>query len=199
MMPYAPVFFDLEPPARLERLQLGLRVLVLVVLGFLGVTGGWFSMLLYLVLPLAAAIVIAAQGPDGWLRRGAGVVEKVLRWLISFGAYMAFLSDRFPTGEATLVRFAIHPTGRPTVGSALGRVISTLPAAVVLAILAFVGGFVWVICAVSVLFAERAPEPLLDYQRGVLRWAARLCAYHASFVEAMPPLAIDGGRETPAT
>ena len=43
----------------------------------------------------------------------------------------------------------------------------------------------------TVLFTERIPPSILAFQRGVLRWNARLVAYHASLVEEYPPFALD--------
>jgi hypothetical protein len=42
---------------------------------------------------------------------------------------------------------------------------------------------------------------ILSFQRGVLRWQARLVAYHASLVEEYPPFSFetgDGHGATPA-
>ena len=43
------------------------------------------------------------------------------------------------------------------------------------------------------------PAGILGYQRGVLRWQARLVAYHASLVDDYPPLALDTNDSDHAT
>ena len=103
---------------------------------------------------------------------------------------MSFLGDRFPTGGDALVRFEVRPAGTPTVPSALWRLLASLPEALVLAILACGSGIIAFLSVLSVLFAEKVPPSFLSYQRGVLRWTARLFAYHASLVEPMPPFSL---------
>ena len=46
-----------------------------------------------------------------------------------------------------------------------------------------------------ILVRETYPAALYDFQRGVLRWQARLLAYHASLVDEYPPLAFYTGPE----
>jgi hypothetical protein len=197
MMPY-PVTFDVSPPERFERVQLLLRLLILMVLGLVGISGGWIVLLLYVALPLVAAIVIESRGPEEYLVRTAPGVERVLRWLLSLSAYMTFLTDRFPTGPSTLVRFEVLPTGIPTRNGALLRLLTSLPEALVLGVLAFVAGIVSFVSCLFVLFTTRVPEPLIVFQRGFMRWEARLCAYHASLVDVPPPYALDGRPERAA-
>lgn len=195
MMPY-PVVFDVNPPEKFDRMQLLLRLLILMVLGLVGVSAGWVVLLLYLALPAAAAIAIESRGPEEYFARTAPGIERILRWLLSFSAYMTFLSDRFPSGESTLVRFEVTPTGTPTRNGALMRLLSSLPEALVLAVVAVVAGFVSFLSCLFVLFTTRVPDGLIVFQRGFLRWEARLAAYHASLVDVPPPYALDGRRES---
>jgi hypothetical protein len=51
----------------------------------------------------------------------------------------------------------------------------------------------WVIAAIAVLLGVAIPRAILGYQRGVLRWQARLVAYHASLVDDYPPFVLDTG------
>ena len=194
MMPY-PVVFDVTPPERYDRVQLLLRLLILAVLGLVGVSGGWLVMLLYLALPLAAAIVIEGRGAEEYLVKTAPGIERMLRWLLSFSAYMTFLSDRFPTGSSTLVRFDVTPTGIPTRTGALLRLLISLPEALILAVLGMVAGVVSFVSCLCVLFSAQVPDALIVFQRGVIRWEARLAAYHASLVDIPPPYALDGRAE----
>jgi hypothetical protein len=91
----------------------------------------------------------------------------------------------------------VQTSGSPTVGSALLRLIYSIPSAFVLAILGFVSGIIWIIAAVMVLVQENYADGLYDFQRGVLRWEARLLAYHSSLIEQYPPFALDTGAESP--
>jgi hypothetical protein len=195
MMPY-PVTFDTRTPERFDRVQVLLRLLILAVLGMIGVSGGWVVLLLYLALPAAAAIVIESRGPEEYLARTAPGVERILRWLLSLSAYMTFLSDRFPAARETLVTFEVTPTGVPTRNGALMRLLTSLPEAIVLAVVGIVAGFVSFVSCLFVLFTMQVPELLLRFQRGYLRWQARLAAYHASLVDVPPPYELDGRHES---
>ena len=119
-----------------------------------------------------------------------------LRWLIALYSYLGILTDRFPTEKPQeIVRYEVQTGGTPTVGSALLRLIYSIPSAIVLAVLGIVSGIIWLIAAVMVLVQENYPEGLYDFQRGVLRWEARLLGYHASLVDQYPPFALDTGAE----
>jgi hypothetical protein len=119
-----------------------------------------------------------------------------LRWLIAFYAYLGFLADRFPSERPEeIVRFEVKTAGTPTVGSALLRLIYSIPSAFVLAIIGIASAVIWLIAAVMILIQERYPEGLYNFQCGVLRWEARLLGYHASLVDRYPPFAIDTGPE----
>ena len=186
-----PAIFDVAPPARHERLQVALRVLISVVLGIIGISLGWVFGLMYFVLPALAAIVVQWDGPAHYLSRTAPGLVGLMRWLLSFEAYMLFLTDRFPMGGETLVRFEVTPTGEPTPASALLRLLTSLPELIVLMILGCVSGIICFLSLLTVLFAEMVPAPFLAFQRGVVRWQARLMAYHASLVAAAPPYALE--------
>ena len=188
-----PVIFDITPPARHDRLQLLVRLLISIVLGIVGISLGWISAIAYFALPAAAAIAIGSYGVEHYFARTAPALVRILRWVLSFEAYMTFLSDRFPTGEGTLVRYRVSPSGAPTPAAALWRLVASLPEAIVLAVLGWVAGIVWVISLVCVLVRETVPAGLLGFQRGLLRWQARLLAYHASVVDVVPPYALDTG------
>jgi hypothetical protein len=190
-----PAIFDVRPPERFERIQLLLRLLVSIVLGIIGITLGWLFLVAYFALPAAAAIAINAYGADRYLDKVGPAIAGVLRWLLSFEAYMSFLSDRFPTGEESLVRYQVAPSGTPTPSSALWRLLASLPEAVILAVLSWVSCLVWIASALFVLLTTGIPASLLAFQRGFLRWQARLLAYHASLVEPAPPYALDVGPE----
>ena len=55
------------------------------------------------------------DGAEHYLGKTGPAIVRVIRWLLSFQAYMSFLTDRFPTGEESLVRYEVAATGTPTV------------------------------------------------------------------------------------
>jgi hypothetical protein len=190
-----PVLFDVTPPARHDRLQILVRLLVSIILGIIGVSLGWLLLVAYFALPVVAAVAIGSHGVEHYFARTAPAITRILRWLLSFEAYMAFLTDRFPTGEDSLVEYRVTPAGAPTAADALWRLAASLPEALILAVLGWVAGIVWLISLVFVLVRAAVPDGLLGFQRGLLRWQARLFAYHAAMVDVAPPYALDTGHE----
>jgi hypothetical protein len=184
-----PVRVEVASPLRYDRAQLAARVVFAIVLGWLGISVGWVSWLLYLVLPLIAAIEISMQ-PREYPARLGPPLWRGLAWLLQLSAYMMFLTDRFPLGEPA-VRFEVDITARPTVGSSLLRLVTSIPSAIVLCFLSLISGVMWLISAIGVLVVAHVPDSILGFQRGVLRWQARLVAYHASLVDDYPPFMLD--------
>jgi hypothetical protein len=84
------------------------------------------------------------------------------------------------------------------VGSALSRLVLTLPYVVVLFVLGWAAAVVWLICLVSALISAGMLPRLYDFMRGVVRWQARLFAYHASLVGEHPPWSLDTEALPPA-
>jgi len=161
-----------------------------MLLGWLGFSAGWLACLLFAELPLIAAISIASTR-DAYLKKTAPSMWSVLVWLLRFSAYMLLIVDRFPTGEDHSVVTEIRYTGQPTTGSALTRLVTSIPSGIMLMLLWCVSSFLWVVAALTVLLGLPMPRSILAFQRGVLRWQARLVAYHASFVAEYPPWALD--------
>ena len=185
-----PVQIDVTSPPHFDRIQLLLRIGIAMLLGWLGLTAGWLVCLLFGALPLIAAVSIS-PARDAYLREVAPPIWSVLAWLLRLSAYMLMLVDRFPTDEDHSVVTAIRYTGQPTVGSALARLVKSIPSGIVLMVLWCVSSFLWVIAALAVLLGLGMPRSILAFQRGVLRWQARLVAYHASFVAEYPPWSLD--------
>ncbi len=189
-----PVVFDITRPEKFERPQVFLRILLLIIVSIVTGTAGWIFGLVYLLLPVLAAILISNRGRERFIDEEGARVSDWLRWLVAFYAYLIILTDRFPTERPEeIVRFEIRASGSPTVGSALLRLIYSIPSAFVFLLLGIVSVIVWLIAAVMVLMRESYPEGLYNFQRGVLRWEARLLGYHASLVEEYPPFALDMG------
>jgi hypothetical protein len=85
------------------------------------------------------------------------------------------------------VTLEIQRTALPTPSSALWRVVTGLPSALVLAILCWIGVVVWLWAALTVLFTERVGRGAFNYLVGLQRWSIRLLAYQASLVDEYPP------------
>jgi hypothetical protein len=193
-----PVSFSVTRPERYDRGELALRVVLFTVLSVVGITMGAIFGLLYLGLPVVAAIALHRRGARGFLAQDAPSLERALRWVMSAHAYLMLLTDRFPVADPG-VRFAIEPgawseAGRgPSPGGALLRLINGIPSAFVLGILGFASWLMWLVAALLILLTEHYPEALHAFQCGVLRWQARLFAYQASLVEAHPPYTFDTG------
>src|SRR5690606_13341113 len=141
--------------------------------------------------PLVAAIAISSSGGSAY-QTGLGLrVWRGLSWLLQLSAYMLILVDRFPPGGEHPTRVERQTTGTPPVGSALLRLLTSIPSAFVLSLIWLASSLLWVIAVLTVLFTRAVPDVILAFQRGVLRWQARLLAYHASLVEEYPPFSLD--------
>jgi uncharacterized protein DUF4389 len=94
------------------------------------------------------------------------------------------------------LRVTIEPVGQPTVGSALGRLLFSIPSALVLGLLMMISCVVMLIAMVSILIAEHYAPSLYRFQEGLVRWQARLLVYHASLVDVYPPFSLEGGHHS---
>jgi len=193
-----PVQVEVTSPAHFDRIQLLLRIALAIVLGWFGITAGWLVCVLYGLLPLAAAVAISSVGTEGYVNDFAPQLWRVLAWLLQLSAYMSMLVDRFPTADEGNVQVNIRITGRPTIGSALLRLVTSIPSGLVLCVLGAISALLWLVGAVLVLLGGPMPPSILAYQRGLLRWQTRLVAYHASLVDEYPPFSFDttGGHGT---
>ncbi len=192
-----PIEFDIVAvPPRFERAQVALRLVLMLALAHIGTTLGWFFWFLYLALPIAAAVLISQHGADRYMAAHSGWIVRLLQWAVAVYAYLLLLTDRFPTSAPDpAVRFEVHPQGEPAVSSALWKLITTLPMAIVLALLGIVSTVCWFVAMLLVLVHGEYPRALYDFQVGVVRWLARLWGYHASLVQTYPPLSFEPGRD----
>jgi len=181
-----PVIFEVNRPSKFERPQVFIRIVAYILLGLV-------NPLAYFGLPIVAAIWTSQKGSQRYLEEDGPKLTGWLRWITALTAYTYMLTDRFPSDDDPSVRYEIQPAGTPSVGGALLRLITSLPSIIVFSILNWVAGIIWLIGAVMVLIQETYPEGLYDFQCGVVRWQARLLAYHASLVDAYPPFAFDMG------
>lgn len=188
-----PVVFNTTKPDKFDRVQLALRLVVVIVLAVVQVLSIVLSAV-YLIFPVIAAIFISNKGPEKYLSDDGPRVTGWLRWLLAAYSYVALLSDRFPTEKPEEhITYDVTPGGSPTVGSALLRIIFAIPSALVLALLSIVAGILWIIAAIMVLIQEDYPDGIYNFNLGVMRWEARLLAYLASLVDPYPPFALDTG------
>jgi Domain of unknown function (DUF4389) len=189
-----PVTFDVEPPPVFQRAHVFLRVGLLVVIGWIGHPFG----LLWLGVPVVAAIMVSQKGGQRYLDESGPIITRALNWILDLIAYLALLTDQLPGRGEHPVRFQIDRSGSPTVGSALLRILYAIPSLIVLAILTFVGAIVWLIAVVLVLLNEKYPDGLWRFLLGLVRWEANLLTYLASLVDRYPPFTLETGSVSPA-
>ncbi len=188
-----PVTFDVQPPAQFDKAQVALRILILLVLQAISNFILWGA---YLVVPVLAALLVSQKGSEKYLAEAQEGPVKWLRYLMMFYSYLALATDRLSTEKPEdSVQLNVRPTGSPTVGQALLRIILAIPHAIVLAILGIVLFFVWIIAAGSILVNGTAPGWAEGFIRGYLRWNARVLAYMASLVDEYPPFSFENGGE----
>jgi hypothetical protein len=189
-----PVTFDVERPPVFQRAHVFLRVALLVVIGWIGHPFG----LLWLGLPVVAAVLVSQKGGERYLDENGATVTRALNWILDLVAYLALLTDELPSRGEHPVRFHVERSGSPTVGSALLRILYAIPNLIVLALLVFVGAIVWLIAVVLVLVSERYPGNLWRFLVGLVRWEANVLAYLASLVDRYPPFTLETGPVSPA-
>ena len=181
-----PVTFDVVArPAKFQRPQVLIAILVAMVLGVVT----WFA---YVVFPIMAALWISQKGSEKYLDEDGPKMTGWLRSIVTYYAYVFFLIDRLPSeGVEEQVKFEVQRGGNPSVGSALLRWFYSIPSWIVLGVLGWVAGILWLVAAVQVLIQENYSEGIYNYFRGYMRWQARLLGYHVSLVEQYPPFALD--------
>jgi hypothetical protein len=189
-MAYAATF-DIQPPASpLDKAQVILRIIIVIVIGWLA---NWIIGAAYWLLPILAAVMISQKGAEQYLADAPKGPVRWIKYLMGFFSYISLASDKLPFDDPDSVNFQVTPNGNPTVGSALLRIILAIPHALVLGILGFIFFFVWIIAAISILVSSTYPDWAFGYIRGYLKWNARVLAYMASLVDEYPPFAFDDG------
>jgi hypothetical protein len=186
-----PVHFSVERPGRFTRLQLLIRVVAFVALGWVGLSFGTIFAFAYLALPVYAASRLAAHGDaQRYLQDDGRRVIQALRWFAAVSAWAALIAEQLPRRQPDeVLRLDIDDTaaGQPTVRSAILRVLTGLPSALALMVLCWIGAFFWLWAALSVLVTERVGSFTFNYLVGLQRWSVRLLAYQAALVDAYPP------------
>ena len=183
-----PVKLEITRPERYQRIQLLVRLVILGALGSLHQSLIGVFVALYLLLPGVASVVLSQRDPGGYSDDDASWMTSALEWLLAFYAYMLFVTDTFPLDSATRkVRLRIVRCGAPTIGTALLRLLTSLPHALALMFCAIASCLLSLVIGALVLLTERAPDGLRDFQRGMLGWLARFFVYHVSLVDVYPP------------
>lgn len=191
MTPY-PVHYFVQRPSHFTRTQLALRLVAFLAIGMVGLSFGAVFAAAYLVLPIFASIRISAEGRDSYLAGDGRRVLSSLRWFAAISAWAGLIAERPPTSSPDeVVTLEIEPSAAPATGSALMRLVTGLPSAIVLSILGWFGTLVWLWAALSVLLSERVGQRSFNYLVGLQRWSIRLLAYQASLVDEYPPFSFD--------
>lgn len=185
-------------PPRYDRVQVLYRVLLLIAIGFLHQMIGSLAGVLYLFLPILAAMSITRNGGIGLRSEETRSFINVIDWAVSFYAYFLFVTDHFPYAHERDARLSVEAVGSPRVGAALVRLVTTLPHAIVLSVLGFASVLVAIAMAISVLVTGKAPDALHTFQRDVVAWVGRVLAYHSSLVDTYPPFSLSTGDATHA-
>jgi hypothetical protein len=184
-----PVQLQVEHPRETERIHVVTRLAFLLAFATLGCSAVYWA--LYLALPAAVAVVLIRKGGERYLAEDAPRIVPVLRWLASAYAYLWLLTDVLPTAQGSPVELRIEASGKPTATSALLRLLFSLPALVMLAVLSAASGILWVVGAVLILIRKRLPGAIADILAFTLRFQFQLIAYHLSLVERYPSLRAD--------
>jgi hypothetical protein len=185
-----PVHYNVKQPERFTRLQLLIRVVAFIALGVLGLSFGSVFAFAFLALPVYAASRLAYRDDARvYLDEDGPRVVKALHWLAALSAWAGLITDNLPSRQPEeAVSLRVEDTGvRPTAPSAIWRVLLGLPSALVLTLLYWIGAFVWLWAALSILVTERVGRGAFEYLVGLQRWTVRLLAYQASLVDEYPP------------
>lgn len=187
-----PVHLRIERAPRLERIHVVIRLVLLVAIGLIGMSSVYW--MLYLGLPAVVAGIVLQRGGATFLMKEGPRVVRVLRWLTGAYAYLWLLTDVLPSfepigpGGPGSVDFEVVIGGTPSGPSALLRIVYSLPALVLAALLSIAASVLWLVGAGFVLVRERMPARIADFLAMTLRYQARLVAYHLSLVERYPTL-----------
>ena len=199
-----PVDFTVEYPDReLNRLTTAFRIFTAIpILILIGTIAGYTSQSSVngesatvvvggtglLFLPPLLMIVFRQKYPRWWFDWNL----ELLRFTNRVGAYMALMSDRYPsTDENQYVELGFpYPDARAGLNRWLPLVkwLLAIPHYVVLFFL-YIGVVFGVIAAwFAILFTGRYPRGIFDYVQGVLRWHNRVVAYALVLVtDEYPP------------
>lgn len=185
-----PVQLHIERTERVPRIQVAIRLVLVLALGVVSWSAIYW--LLYLALPALVALDLSHEGGEGYASRDAPRLVRGLKWLAGAYAFLGLLTNVLPTTEEGdgkgPVDLHVDVCRHPTVRSAFLRLVTSLPALVLVAVLSVAAWFGWLIGAACALVIERVPRPLADFLMLVLRVKLRFIAYHLSLVDRYPSL-----------
>lgn len=171
----------------MDRSHVLIRLVLLVVLAGVGLSSVYW--LLYLALPVLVALVVSDEGFERYMEQDAPRVVPLLRWIAGAYAYLWLLTDETPKTEpGGAVELEVDLRGEPNLHSAMVRVVTSLPALIVLAVLSLVAVIFWVLGAIAILAVRRVPPALTDFITMTLQYQFRLFAYHLSLVDTYPSI-----------
>jgi uncharacterized protein DUF4389 len=181
-----PVTFEIERPPSFDRTHVFGRIGALIAIGWIVQPVG----LLWLGLPVVAAILISQKGGQRYLSEDGPKVTRALNWIVDLVAYIALLTDRLPSREGHAVRFEVERSGSPTTRSALRRIVSAIPSVIILAVLTWFATILWFLAMLRVSATGSYPASWWRFLCGLVGWEARLIAYLASLVDTYPPFSL---------
>jgi hypothetical protein len=187
--PY-PVHYSVAPPPKFSRLQLLGRLVAFAALGMLGLSFGAVFAFLYLVLPAYAGSRLATRDaePAGYATEDGPRVVKMLRWFAALTAWTGLVAEQLPSrAPEETIRLDVTGPANLSPASALLRVFTGIPSAIALGFLCWLGVFVWLWAAITILVGERVGPHAFRYLVGLQRWSIRLLVYQASLVDEYPP------------
>jgi hypothetical protein len=171
----------------------------------------WFLAIPHYVVLYALGIVSSVVAVIAWfaiLFTGklpvglAGVQALYLRYSNRTYAYAGFLVEEYPPftfgtesadpGDVPRVRTDVTPEyeNRNRV-TTFFRLILLIPHIVILYILQFVAGIVWLIAAIIILFTGQWNEGMRNFVLGYMRWSLRVGAYGTLLTDVYPPFSLD--------
>ena len=173
-------------PDRFERVHLLLRIALWILLAPVLNSG------LLLAGPIITAVLVAQKNDASFHERFGETYGKVVGFIVGLQGYMSFASDDFPEwGAGGSLRYDYTPTGEPTVGSALLRIVMVIPQVIALWIVGVLEGVLGFVAVVTVLFSESVPHGVWKFLMGYVAWEARVLTYFLSMVEEYPPFSLD--------
>jgi hypothetical protein len=180
-----PVLLRVQPTERPERIHVVIRLLLLFALGTIGCSSVYW--ILYLTLPAVAALLIASHGAERFRAEDAPRLVRVLRWLAGAYAYLWLLTDELPSNDGNRrVELEVTCDEAPSAGAALLRLVYSVPAVLLLALLSIVASLLWIVGALMILARRRLPRAIAGFLELTLRYQFRLAAYHLSLVGSYP-------------
>jgi hypothetical protein len=180
-----PIQLRVERAPQMDRAQVVIRLMLLFALGAVGCSSVYW--VLYLALPPLAAMRISQTTAERYLADDGPRIARALEWLARAYAYLWLLTDVLPSNDHEgVVNLDVNPSGTPTANTALVRLVTSLPALLILGVLSVVAGLLWPIGAIFVLVGRRLPGVLFDFFLLTLRGQFRCIAYHLSLVDRYP-------------